>query len=211
MQCLSTPQSCEIEMMPHPYRYWLALHPDIRRPIGGAKQMHRLAEALNHLGREARIIQNESFHPGWFSSKVQTISKSDFSSNIGLSPDRDVVILPETFLAALPRYAPGLPKIIFNQNGAYSFGLKDGSGFPEPHKVLKLYSHHLKHVICVSRHDETLLKEAFKLGEHRVTRLVNSVETMLFKPAGNKNLLISYMPRKNSKDTAIVDALLRHQ
>ena len=26
--------------------YWLALHPDVVRPIGGVKQMHRLAEAL---------------------------------------------------------------------------------------------------------------------------------------------------------------------
>ena len=53
--------------MPHPYRYWLALHPDIRRPIGGVKQVHRLAEALTHLGRESRIIQdNAEFHPGWF-------------------------------------------------------------------------------------------------------------------------------------------------
>ena len=34
-------------------RYWLALHPDIRKPIGGAKQMHRFAEALMHCGREA--------------------------------------------------------------------------------------------------------------------------------------------------------------
>ena len=57
--------------MPQNYRYWLALHPDIRRPIGGVKQMHRLAEALNHHGRDARIIQdNASFHPEWFSSNV---------------------------------------------------------------------------------------------------------------------------------------------
>ena len=80
--------------------------------------MHRLAEALNNLGRDARIIQkNAAFHPGWFSSDVNTISYSEFRSNTDLSPNRDVVILPETFLPALPRYAPGIPKILFNQMG----------------------------------------------------------------------------------------------
>ena len=98
--------------MPHPYRYWLALHPDIARPIGGVKQMHRLAEALNHLGREAKIIQdNADFHPGWFRSNVNTISHSEFLSLTDLRPDRDVVILPETFLPALPTYAPGSQKL----------------------------------------------------------------------------------------------------
>ena len=116
--------------MPHPYRYWLALHPDIHRPIGGVKQMHRLAEALNTLGREAKIIQdNASFHPGWFKSNVLTISLSDFRSLPDLSSNRDVVILPETFLPSLPRYAPGIPKLIFNQNGSYSLVSK-GRWFP---------------------------------------------------------------------------------
>ena len=93
--------------------------------------MHRLAEALTHLGREARIIQdNAEFHPGWFKSTVLTVSYSEFRSSIQLRPDRDIIILPETYLPVLPRYAPGLPKLIFNQNGAYSFGLKSGDGFP---------------------------------------------------------------------------------
>ena len=195
------------------YRYWLALHPDIRRPIGGVKQMHRLAEALNYLGRDARIIQdNASFHPGWFKSNVLTISHSEFSSCIELSPDRDVIILPETFLPALPKYAPGLPKIIFNQNGAYSFGFSESDGFPDPDEVLKLYAHpDLKHVLCVSRHDERLLKDAFRFGETRVSRLINGIETKLFQPIEVKHRVISYMPRKNSKDAAIVAALLREQ
>ena len=68
-----------------PYRYWLALHPDIRRPIGGVKQVHRLAEALNYFGRKATIIQEDaSFHPGWFKSNVSTISHSDLGSTTKL-------------------------------------------------------------------------------------------------------------------------------
>ena len=198
--------------MTHSHRYWLALHPDIRRPIGGVKQVHRLAEALNQLGREALIIQdNACFHPGWFTSNVQTISFSDFSST-DLKKDRDVVILPETFLPCLPRYAPGIPKVVFNQNGAYSFGLKENDGFPPPDEVLKLYTNpDIKHVLCVSQHDEKLLTNGFQLDGHRVSRLINGIETSLFRPMESKQRLISYMPRKNSKDSSIVASFLRQQ
>ena len=199
--------------MPHPFRYWLALHPDIHRPIGGVKQMHRLAEALNHLGREARIIQDRaSFHPGWFKSNVDTISYSNFRSLAKLRSDKDIVILPETFLAALPTYVPGIPKLIFNQNGSYSFGLKDRDGFPGPDEVLKLYAHSdIAYVLCISHHDEMLLRNAFQLGEHRVGRVINGVETKVFRPSDHKQRVISYMPRKNSKDSDIVAAFLRKQ
>ena len=35
------------------YRYWLVVKPDTSKPTGGIKQLHRLAEALNELNREA--------------------------------------------------------------------------------------------------------------------------------------------------------------
>ena len=92
-------------------RYWLAVHPDVSRPIGGVKQIHRLAEALGACGREATLIQQQQdFHPGWFRSEVTTTSVTAFRSRTDLDPTRDVLILPETFLPDLLSYAPGLPK-----------------------------------------------------------------------------------------------------
>ena len=86
----------DTDAMPHPYRYWFALHPDLRRPIGGAKQVHRLVEALGQLNREATVIQQDaSFHPGWFSSKVATIGLEQFQARDDLSPNRDVIVLPD--------------------------------------------------------------------------------------------------------------------
>ena len=76
--------------------------PDIRKPIGGAKQMHRFAEALMHCGRQATLIQESAdFHPGWFESHVQTIALADWRQRRDLDPRTDVVVLPETF------YRPG--------------------------------------------------------------------------------------------------------
>ena len=199
---------------PSSRRYWLALHPDIRKPIGGAKQMHRLAEALTACGRQATVIQQQAaFHPGWFHSQVATIALADWHQRTDLSPRRDVVVLPETFLPALPRYAPALPKLLFNQNGAYSFGLQAGDGFPsDPAQVLQLYRHpDLAHVLCISRHDQQLLQQGFGLGPERVSRLVNAIETDAFRPAGPKGRQLAYMPRKNGRDAAIVAALLAQQ
>ena len=196
-------------------RYWLALHPDIRKPIGGAKQMHRLAEALMRCGRQATLIQESAdFHPNWFESNVKTIALADWRNRSDLDPRTDVVVLPETFLPALPGYGLGLPKLLFNQNGSYSFGFRDGDGFPDTAQaVLNLYDHSdLAHVLCVSKHDQQLLAQGFKLGLHRVSRLINAIETDTFRPGGsNKKRILSFMPRKNSRDASIVAALLRSQ
>lgn len=200
--------------MTAPRRYWLALHPDIRKPIGGAKQMHRFAEALSACGRQATLIQKRAdFHPGWFESQVHTIALADWRQRSDLDPRSDVVVLPETFLPALPRYGPGLPKLLFNQNGAYSFGFQQGDGFPEtPEPVLELYRHpELVHALCVSKHDQRLLESGFGLGPQRVSRLINAIETTVFRPGSSKERLITYMPRKNSRDAAIVTALLQEQ
>ena len=196
-------------------RYWLALHPDIRKPIGGVKQMHRFTEALAQCGREAYLIQEQAdFHPGWFESQVNSISLNDWRQRSDLDPRRDVVVLPETFLPALPSYGPRLPKLLFNQNGSYSFGFREGDGFPKmPEAVLNLYSHpDLAHVLCVSQHDQQLLEHGFNLGPKRVSRLINAIETNVFRPGScNKGRVLSFMPRKNSHDAAIVAALLRQQ
>ncbi len=195
-------------------RYWITIHPDIAKPIGGVKQIHRLAESLNANGREATLIQDQAdFHPGWFQSNVSTISSRDWKQRQDLKPSTDVVILPETFLPFLEHYGRGLPKLIFNQNGAYSFGLHKEDGFPDnPEAVISLYRNsQLIHTLCVSEHDQHLLGSAFGLGSEKVSCLVNPIETQIFKPGRIKEKLFTYMPRKNSRDAAIVTALMHQQ
>ena len=196
-----------------PRRYWLALHPDLPRPIGGVKQVHRFAEALIACGRQATLIQQEAaFHPGWFASSVPSIGLEEWRSRNDLCAARDVVVLPETFLPVLESYGPGLPKLIFNQNGAYSFGTDPAQLRQPPAEVLRLYHHPLvAQVLCVSEHDERLLERGFGLGAGQVSRLVNGIETELFRPAGPKRRQIALMPRKNGRDAAIVAALLQAQ
>lgn len=194
-------------------RYWLALHPDVVRPIGGVKQMHRLAEALVRCGRQATIIQDSAdFHPGWFCSQVETISLKNWVRRNDLVPSRDLVVIPETFVRSFDQYALHLPKVVFNQNGAYSFGKSSSNFWPDPSSVLRLYHNpKLLQVLCVSEHDELLLSKGFGLGSSLVSRLTNPIETDLFRPGHHKRRQIAYMPRKNGDDAAVVAALLNVQ
>ncbi len=190
-------------------RYWFALHPDLNRPIGGIKQVHRLAECITDLGREAILIQDSAdFHPGWFESNVKTISHHNWLQLSDLNPNYDVLVLPETFLPGLLSYDKTLPKIIFNQNGAYSFGLSSSKPF-NPSEILKLYqSNAVSHVFCVSQHDFSLLTSGFSLPDSKVSLIVNALETDIFYMPTKKKRQIAFMPRKNAVDSRIVSSLV---
>ena len=195
----------------HKLRYWLLLKPDVSAAKGGVKQMHRLAEAFVKLGRHATLIQEEaSFHPGWFDSEVNTISEKDWLRRSDLKPTTDVVVLPETYSGECLGYAPDLPKIIFNQNGAYSFGIPESDLMHRPGGLLDLYIHPLiRHIFCVSEHDHALVSTGFHAGIDRVSTIRNAIETDIFRPVGTKKKQLCYMSRKNPRDALIVVEMLR--
>ena len=192
--------------------FWIACYPDLPRPIGGVKQMHRLAEAIQACGHRAVLVQESAdFHPGWFQSQVSTIARADWIKGTQFTPQRDVVIVAETFLPLIPKLVPGVPKVLFNQNGAYSFGLQ-GKPLLAPQQVLAMYRHQeLRQIWCVSEHDRRLLSLGFGLHTNRVRRIVNGLETEHLKPSGRKKRQVVYMPRKNNADAEVVMALLQQQ
>jgi hypothetical protein len=199
-------------MSHRPFRYWLALHPDVQRPVGGVKQMHRLAEALAFHGRDVSIIQDSSdFHPGWFSSNVNTIALLDWNK-LDLDPLNEVVIVPETYITSLPTYRPELPKIIFNQNSSYTFGLPSSRVGNAKIPVLNIWRAYLgksvSHVLCVSQYDHSFFTKLLGLPSDKVSLVVNALEADVFSPSYSKKKVISYMPRKNSPDAQIVHKLL---
>tara|TARA_B100000674_G_scaffold499234_1_gene543037 strand:- start:9876 stop:10898 length:1023 start_codon:yes stop_codon:yes gene_type:complete len=193
------------------YRYWLLVKPDVAHPTGGIKQLHRLAEALGELNREATLIQDKAdFHPGWFESNVNTISETEWLKRTDLAPEQDIVVMPETYNGEFLTFAPELPKIIFNQNAAYSFGIPDSNRVHRPAGLLELYQHSsIKHILCVSEHDHALISEGFQAGEERVSVIRNAIEVALFKPNQAKKKQVCYMPRKNPRDALITIAMLQ--
>ena len=199
--------------MLHKYRFWLTAFPDINRPIGGIKQIHRLAESLNILGHEATIVQeDENFVPGWFQSSVSTISKADWLKINCLDSQVDIIIMPETFLSVVSAYHPHIKKIIFNQNGSYTFGL-NGVNEWNPSSVIKGYNHPSIHKVwCVSQYDYDLLSLIVTNHVKKVGLIANGLEPICNIPKDSiKKYQICYMPRKNSRDSSIVSSLLKSQ
>lgn len=194
-------------------RYWLVLQPALERPSGGVKQMHRLAEAITTAQREATLIQDDAtFHPGWFNSNVRTISHSTWQERNDLDPARDVVILPETYCNDVFTYGPTLPKVIFNQNTAYSFGPIDAAYLHRPAGLFAIYQDPvIKQVLCVSEYDHEVLITCFGVAAEKVSIIRNAVETDLFKPVGEKRRQLCFMPRKNPRDSTLVMEILKER
>ena len=189
--------------------FWFILHPDISRPIGGVKQIHRLCEALYANNCNASIVQDDAgFHPGWFSSNVKTISLSEWLSLKTLDPCRHVVVLPETLIQVYHKYHPELPLIVFNQNSSYTFGLGQ-SQLLSPYKVINFYrSAAVSHILCVSEYDKSYLVDFLGINAAKVSCLINAIEPEC-KPSPVKKKKLVYMPRKNPRDSFIVSSLIQ--
>lgn len=197
--------------------YWIELYPDVKSPIGGVKQAHRLAEAFLAIDRKAVIVQqHSSFHPGWFSSHVDTISYTDWAK-LRLDPSDNIVIIPETYLTD-SRFSSNphhdLPYVIFNQNSSYTFGYSN-KGKPFNYKltsVLEHYDHpNLRAVFCVSDYDQTFLLSALNLNFVPCFKLCNPIESEIFSPGRKKHKIVSFFTRKNPTHSQIVYKLLARQ
>jgi glycosyltransferase involved in cell wall biosynthesis len=196
--------------------YWLVVHPDVGHPLGGVKQIHRLAECILLAGRQVSLIQDsETFHPGWFTSSLPTIAYSDWVQRRDrgeLNPDTNVVVVPELYLNALFDYPGKLPVVVFNQNGYYSFGAITRTSYWKPTAVISTYhDKRIVHVLCVSQFDQDLLINGFGLKPESVCCIRNGLEVDLCRPQGMKSRRMAAMPRKNQRDVAVVRDLLKQQ
>ena len=199
--------------MPNPrYCFWFLVYPDLPKPIGGVKQIHRVAEILSNIGHDVFLVQDDcNFHPGWFSSNLQAVSKSEWFSKTNLSPLHDFIVLAETFVPHLDQIFPHISKIIFNQNSSYSFGLP-GTKIYNPSYIIPFYNHpSVVQIWCVSVFDLRLLRRMFSISSNKIFLLPNAIETeeCTWSPPTNKQ--ITYMKRKNALDHAVVVELLKKQ
>ena len=194
-------------------RFWFLAYPDLNKPVGGIKQIHRVAEIIEQVGYSACLVQEQaSFRPHWFESNINTISRSEWFNKTDLDPDIDIIVLAETFVPLVPTLFPGIPKIIFNQNASYTFGLPSKTIY-KPSAITAIYHHQdVLQVWCVSRSDYNFLVRGLDLPVLAVYRVINAIdfEHIPIKPL-QKKLQISYMSRKNSLDSACVLNILRRR
>jgi hypothetical protein len=179
-------------------------YPDIDRPIGGVKQIYRQVDILNQNNFRAFVLhKTPGFRCSWFANNTP-IAYVDEVRQKGLNPQTTFLVLPETYANSFAQIAPGIPKVIFNQNAYYTFGIPPGNIQP----ILSMYRHpELKATLVVSEDSYDYLKFAFSLPA--LKRIQIGIKPDIFYPGTAKKLQICFMPRKNSDHVQQVLNLLQ--
>ncbi len=174
--------------------------PDLDRPIGGVKQLHRHVEHLVALGWDAAILTDApGFRPSWFKSDAPSLSLPESHARGELDPDQCVLLLPETYVDAdLANFRgldlSGLARVVFNQNAYYSYGQ---IGEHTSAALASTYDNPaLLQVLSVSEDTHNFLVRNLGLPDSRLSRIVNAIEP-IFSPAAVKADRMHWMPRKN--------------
>ena len=192
-------------------RFWFLAYPDIPKPVGGIKQIHRVAELLESLGFQSCLVQqNATFHPQWFESSVRTVDVDQWQKlQNELHSKQDYIVIAETFLPIIESLPQSIPVIVFNQNSSYTFGLSSSSHF-NVEKTIKLYSHDsIVQVWCVSEYDRRFLSGSINLPSDKLFLIKNPIELDSQINFPKKKRQIAYMPRKNEFHSSVVISLLR--
>ena len=197
--------------MSRSYRFWVLAFPDIPKPIGGVKQLHRISEILSSYGHEVYIVQDDvEFKPSWFTTSTVPYSRDKFfDSSDFLDPSFDIIVLAETFVCAIDVIKPGIPKIIFNQNAGYTFGLPGMNKFSPSHVFTAYHNSSVVQIWCVSKHDHQFLSTTLNIPPHKIKRIINGLDVQ--SSSFSKKRQIVFMPRKNPDHSNLVVSLLKHQ
>ncbi len=172
-------------------------YPDTDHPIGGVKQIYRQAELLKNHGFDACVVQQQQgFRPSWFESSADVIDVDAYIAS-GPNAENDLIVLPETWLKNVPSYLPGIPKVIFNQNAFYTFGLNGECNSD----TLELYNHSdIQGVVCVSEDNRRLMVEGCGIDSRRCQVVLNGIDPTLFYAPLIKSRRIVFMGRKHADD-----------
>lgn len=177
------------------------LCPDYDSPSGGVRRLYRHVDVLCHHGLDAALLHEKpGFRCSWFTNETRIATLNE----IKLTPD-DFLVVPEVLALALPQMAPGVPKVVFNQNAYFTFrGFPvDGPSVANPYACPDLVG-----VFAVSDDNAAYLRYAFP--GLNVWRLHYGIDPF-FAPRWPKRRAIAYMPRKNAEDVVQVINLLRYR
>ena len=175
-------------------RLLFVCYPDTNNPIGGVKQIYRQVELLHRAGWDAYVLQEQpGFRADWFRSDAPVMDLETYKASPP-SADNDLVVLPETWLSNVPSYFAGVPKVIFNQNAFYSFGLSGACD----NRTLDLYQHgDIKAVVTVSNDSRELLTKGCGIPAERCFTLINGIDHQLFYAPAVKHRRIVFLGRKH--------------
>jgi hypothetical protein len=173
---------------------------DWTHPSGGVRKLYRHVDILNANGLRAVILQQApGFRANWFENRTLVSSFHEMPPGPG-----DLLLVPEILAWQFVTIAPGVPKIIFNQNAYQTFAWR------EPHhSVIPYRQPDFLATMVVSEDSRGYIEHTFP--GHRVLRVSHSVDPKLFYFEPEKKRQIAFMPRKKDRDITQVLGLLRYR
>jgi glycosyltransferase involved in cell wall biosynthesis len=175
------------------------LCPDYNVPSGGVRRLYRHVDVLRRYGIESAILHEKpGFRCTWFANDTPVA----VVGHVALTPS-DYLVVPEVYGPGLPRIAPGVPKVVFNQNSYFTF-----RGFPIMGGSEQSPYLHADVVAVLSVSDDNAAYLRYAFPNANVIRVHYGIDP-LFAPRWPKRKAIAYMPRKNAEDVLQVINLLR--
>jgi glycosyltransferase involved in cell wall biosynthesis len=170
--------------------FFVACFSEQDRPSGGHKMLYRHVDILNRNGINASILHvTPGFRYSWFENETRISYLSP-----GLIGLNDVLIIPETLGCMAASLAPGVKKVIYNQNCYYTF-----SNYPFSKEDMRnSYSDRsLVGVIVVSEDSKRYLQYSFP--DLPIFRIRYCIDSHIFYPYWPKRRIISCMTRKGGE------------
>jgi glycosyltransferase involved in cell wall biosynthesis len=187
------------------------LCPDHDKASGGIKILYRHVDVLCRAGYRATLLhQKPGFRCSWFHNTTHIA----YLPEVQLTT-QDVLVIPEVFgpnipaLAALPNIGRKVRKVIFNQNGYYTFlGHTLETALRPDAFMAYAKSNRDEYIaaIVVSEDSQRYLRHAFP--DLPVYRIHNAINTHVFRYQREKKHQICYMPRKHPEDAVQVLGIL---
>jgi glycosyltransferase involved in cell wall biosynthesis len=174
--------------------------PDDNRPNGGVEKIYRHVDLLNRHGIAAAVVHlAEGFRCTWFNNHTAILYARAVRPAL-----QDIIVAAEVFGPDIARTAPGIRKVIFNQNCYNTFlhyPLDTGPGeTPYLHPDIVA-------TITVSEDSARYLSHAFPGA--RIFRIRPGIDSALFHAGEAKKRQIAFMPRRQLEDARQVFNILK--
>jgi hypothetical protein len=165
--------------------------PDDNHPYGGIRVTYRFVDTLNAAGIRAAVVHRSArFRCTWFDNDTRVIGARKVIFEKG-----DLLVLPEWYRSSIPRFAPGVPNLVFNQNTYETFtNVSRNANSNEP-----VVSADTIGIVVVS--DDNLKYANLCFPRISVERIKLGIDTNIFHEAlEGKTKSIAFMPRKRLKE-----------
>ncbi|PTL59120.1 glycosyltransferase [Paraconexibacter algicola] len=167
--------------------------PDTDVPSGGVRVVYRAVDHCNDAGIPAVVVHDQpGFACTWFEHATPVVCAAQAAP----VPGRDLLVVPEVYGPRLGEIAPGVRKVVFNQNAYNTFHGYDHVTAPGT----TAYDHpEVAGAVCVSDDNAAYLRYAFPhLDVRRITYQLDPALWFVEETGAPRPRRLTYMPRKHA-------------